>query len=48
LEQLAAAIEASSKELINQPPTPFDDPSSDEDDDQVPHRRKDPFGSFGV
>jgi len=48
LEQLAAAIESSSKEPINQPLTPFNDPSSNEDDDQIQHKRKDPFGSFGV
>jgi len=47
-EQLAAAIESSSKEPINRPLTPFDDPSSDKDNDQVQCRDKDPFGSFGV
>jgi len=43
-----ATIESSSKEPIKQPLTPFDNPSSDEDNDKVQCRDKDPFGSFGV
>jgi len=47
-EAIIAATEAVQKEQKERPPTPFDKPSSDEDDDEYRPKYKDVFGSFGM
>jgi len=47
-EAIIAATEAVQKEQKERPPTPFDEPSSDEDDDEYKPKYKDVFGSFGT
>jgi len=48
-EAIIAATEAVQKEQKERPPTPFDDPSSDKDDDEdYKPKYKDVFGSFGM
>jgi len=48
-EAVIAATEAVQKEQRERPLTPFDDPSSDEDDDEdYKPKYKDVFGSFGM
>jgi len=44
---ITAATEQVTKEQVERPLTPFDDPSSDEDEDYKP-KYKDVFGSFGM
>jgi len=45
---VAAATALVEKEQKERPLTPFDDPSSDEDDDEDKPKYKDVFGSFGM
>jgi len=48
-EAIIAATEAVQKEQKERPPTPFDDPSSDKDNDEdYKPKYKDVFGSFGM
>jgi len=49
VEAIIAATEAVHKEQRERPPTPFDDPSDDESNDEDPRPKyKDVFGSFGM
>jgi len=47
-EAITAATKAAQEEQEKRPPTPFDDPSSDEDNDEYKPKYKDVFGSFGM
>ena len=45
---MAAATILAEREQKERPPTPFDDPSDSNDDDNDKPQYKDPFGSFGI
>ena len=47
-EAITAATRAVQEEQTQRPPTPFDDPSSDEDKEEYRPKYKDVFGSFGM
>ena len=47
-EAITAATKAVQEEQIQRPPTLFDDPSSDEDEEEYRLKYKDVFGSFGM
>jgi len=47
-EAIIAATKAVQEEQAKRPPTPFDDPSSDEDEEEYRPKYKDVFGSFGM
>jgi len=47
-EAVTATTKAVQEEQAKRPPTLFEDPSSDEDDDEYKPRYKDVFGSFGM
>jgi len=47
-EAVAAATTLVEKEQKERPPTPFDDPSSNKDDDEYRPKYKDVFRSFGM
>ena len=44
-EQLATLFSATARETLEKPPSPYDDPSSDEEEEP---KYKDPFGSFRI
>ena len=44
-EQMATLFSATAREALEKPPSSYDDPSSDEEEEP---KYKDPFGSFGV
>jgi len=47
-EAVIAATEAVQREQKERPPTPFNDSSSDEDEEDYKPKYKDVFGSFGM
>jgi len=47
-EAITATTKAVQEEQVKRPPTPFDDPSSDEDKEKYRPKYKDVFGSFGM
>jgi len=47
-EAITAATKAVQEEQAQRPPTPFDDPSSDKDEEEYRPKYKDVFGSFGM
>jgi len=47
-EAIIAATKVVQEEQIQRPPTLFDDPSSDEDEEEYRLKYKDVFGSFGM